>query len=123
MGGDTVEETAFGVIVATEVMHTQALTEFAGKLEAQGYESLWLPELFGREPIATAGYLLGQTNRLRVATGIANVYVPRRPRDGAGSADAGRAFRRAIHPWTWCLQRRLEHHPRPRMADAGAENA
>ena len=64
-----------GVIVSTETMQTQALTSFAKRLEAQGYESLWLPELFGREPIATAGYLLGQTERLRVATGIANVYV------------------------------------------------
>jgi probable F420-dependent oxidoreductase len=64
-----------GVIVSTETMQAQALTSFAKRLEAQGYESLWLPELFGREPIATAGYLLGQTERLRVATGIANVYV------------------------------------------------
>lgn len=64
-----------GVIVSTETMHAPALTEFVRRLEALGYESLWLPELFGREPIATAGYLLGQCERLRVATGIANVYV------------------------------------------------
>ena len=67
--------TPVGVIVSTESMRTQSLTDFAGRLEAQGYESLWLPELFGREPVATAGFLLGRTKRLNIATGIANVYI------------------------------------------------
>ena len=66
---------AIGVIIATEAMPAQALSECARRLEQQGYESLWLPELFGREPVATAGFLLAQTEHLRVATGIANVYV------------------------------------------------
>jgi probable F420-dependent oxidoreductase len=69
------KETEVGVIVSTETMHTQALTDFARRLEKLGYHSLWLPELFGREPIATAGFLLGQTQQLHVATGIANIYV------------------------------------------------
>ncbi len=64
-----------GVIAATEHQDTRALSAFAARLEALGYESLWLPELFGREPVATAGYLLGRTERLKLATGIANVYV------------------------------------------------
>lgn len=64
-----------GVMIATESMPVRRLCGFAGELEARGYESLWLPEMFGREPVATAGYLLGQTQRLCVATGIANVYV------------------------------------------------
>jgi len=68
-------QTDVGVIVSTESMQTQTLTDFARLLEAHGYESLWLPELFGREPIATAGYLLGRTNQLQIATGIANIYV------------------------------------------------
>lgn len=68
-------ETDVGVIVSTESMHARALTDFARRLEVHGYESLWLPELFGREPIATAGFLLGQTEQLHVATGIANIYV------------------------------------------------
>jgi probable F420-dependent oxidoreductase len=67
--------TNVGVIVATEAMQSQALTDFAVRLESHGYESLWLPELFGREPVATAGFLLGQTEHLHLATGIANVYV------------------------------------------------
>ena len=64
-----------GVIVQTEMMRADALVEFVRRLESQGYESLWLPELFGREPIATAAYLLGRSEQLRLASGIANVYV------------------------------------------------
>jgi probable F420-dependent oxidoreductase len=75
-GGFRLNDTnAIGVIIATEAMSAQALSECVRRLEQQGYESLWLPELFGREPVATAGFLLAQTQRLRVATGIANVYV------------------------------------------------
>ncbi len=66
---------AVGVIAATENLDARALCAFAAQLESLGYESLWLPELFGREPVATAGYLLGRTTRLKLATGIANVYV------------------------------------------------
>ncbi|MDH3643255.1 MAG: TIGR03620 family F420-dependent LLM class oxidoreductase [Gammaproteobacteria bacterium] len=69
------EDNRIGAIVSTEGMPAVQLVEFAQRLETLGYESLWLPELFGREPVATAGYLLGQTQRLQVATGIANVYV------------------------------------------------
>ncbi len=50
---------------------TRTLREF----EALGYDSFWLPELFGREPIATASYLLAQTEKLVIASGIANIYV------------------------------------------------
>lgn len=64
-----------GVIIATEAMSTSELIHCATRLEQQGYDSLWLPELFGREPVSTAGFLLGETERLKVATGIANIYV------------------------------------------------
>ncbi len=64
-----------GVIVSTENLPGRTLGTFATRLEALGYESLWLPELSGREPVATAGYLLAGTERLKLATGIANVYV------------------------------------------------
>ena len=63
-----------GVLVSTETMNTAALSEFAQTLETRGYESLWLPELFGREPLSTAGYLLAATSSLKIATGIANIY-------------------------------------------------
>jgi len=64
-----------GVLISTEQFQSAELVEFTRTLEARGYDSLWLPELFGREPVATAGYLLGRTERIAIATGIANVYV------------------------------------------------
>ncbi len=73
-----------GVLTATEQFQGAALVEFAQALEARGYDSLWLPELFGREPIGTAGYLLGRTRNISIATGIANVYV----RDAHATAQA-----------------------------------
>jgi probable F420-dependent oxidoreductase len=73
-----------GVLAATEQFPPEGLVEFAQALETRGYDSLWLPELFGREPIGTAGYLLGRTRRICIATGIANVYV----RDAHATAQA-----------------------------------
>jgi probable F420-dependent oxidoreductase len=64
-----------GVLISTEQFNPAALVDFTKAIDARGYDSLWLPELFGREPIATAGYLLGKTERIAIATGIANVYV------------------------------------------------
>ncbi|MGC6478218.1 MAG: LLM class F420-dependent oxidoreductase [Ilumatobacteraceae bacterium] len=43
--------------------------------EALGYGSLWLAEAVGRDPFAHAGILLSATERIVVATGIANIYA------------------------------------------------
>lgn len=51
------------------------LVEATRRLEQLGYHELWLPELFGREPFATAGYLLASTERIKISTGIVNVYA------------------------------------------------
>jgi probable F420-dependent oxidoreductase len=64
-----------GVLVATEPFASTELVALAQRIEGLGYESLWLPELLGREPFATAGFLLGHTSRLALGTAIANVYV------------------------------------------------
>ncbi|HYB90133.1 MAG TPA: TIGR03620 family F420-dependent LLM class oxidoreductase [Candidatus Binataceae bacterium] len=49
--------------------------EFVKKLEKLGYRTLWIPEAVGREPFAHAAYLLSRTERLVIATGIANIYA------------------------------------------------
>ena len=49
--------------------------QFARKAEQLGYSALWFAETRGREPFSFASYLLGQTERLIVATGIAVVYA------------------------------------------------
>ncbi len=48
---------------------------FASRLESWGYGALWLPEAMGRDPFAAATHLLGATERLVLATGIANIYA------------------------------------------------
>ena len=48
----------------------------AAEIEELGYEALWFPEaLIGKECFATAGFLLASTERIPVATGIANVWA------------------------------------------------
>src|SRR5579863_3552421 len=49
--------------------------EFAKKVEKHGYRALWIPEAVGREPFAHAAYLLSHTERLTLATGIANIWA------------------------------------------------
>ena len=49
--------------------------ELAHKVERLGYSALWIPEGAGRDPFAHAGYLLSQTEKLIVASGIANVFM------------------------------------------------
>jgi probable F420-dependent oxidoreductase len=44
-------------------------------VEELGFGALWLAEAVGREPFAAAGVLLGATERLVLATGIANIYA------------------------------------------------
>ncbi len=64
-----------GVISFTDHMTSAELLAFALRVETWGYDSLWVPELYGREPLATCGYLLAHTTRLKIATGVAVLYA------------------------------------------------
>jgi len=77
-----------GVLFYTDSMSARDCVTDALRIEALGYDSVWLPDLFGRELFVTAGYLLAATSRLRVATGIANVYT----RDAMSAAQAARTL-------------------------------
>jgi probable F420-dependent oxidoreductase len=46
----------------------------AGRIEALGFPTLWLPEVAGRDPFVTSALLLSATDELRLATGIATIY-------------------------------------------------
>jgi probable F420-dependent oxidoreductase len=48
---------------------------FAKQVEKNGYKVLWIPEAVGREPFAHAAYLLDHTEKLSIATGIANIWA------------------------------------------------
>ncbi|MDG1704445.1 MAG: TIGR03620 family F420-dependent LLM class oxidoreductase [Pseudomonadales bacterium] len=46
----------------------------AKRLESLGYSTLWLPETVGKNPYVLASWLLANTSKLNLATGIANIY-------------------------------------------------
>ncbi len=77
-----------GVIVAADTMSPAALISYVQRLEALGYDSVWIPDMFGREIYVTAGHLLSNTASIRVATGIAHVYG----RDAIATAQAARTL-------------------------------
>jgi probable F420-dependent oxidoreductase len=64
-----------GVWTWLDAMSGPEAAEFANKLEDWGYSALWVPEAVGRDPFATLGYLAGKTEKLILATGIANIYA------------------------------------------------
>jgi len=53
----------------------QETAEFAQRAEGWGYSALWIPEAVGRDPFSLIGYLVGRTDRMIYATGIANIYA------------------------------------------------
>jgi probable F420-dependent oxidoreductase len=58
-----------------DAMPAAQSAQFARKVEQLGYSALWIPEAVGREPFAHAGYLIAHTERLIIATGIANIWA------------------------------------------------
>jgi probable F420-dependent oxidoreductase len=64
-----------GVWFFLDAMPAAESAEFAKKVEKLGYRALWIPEAVGREPFAHAAYLLSHTERLTLATGIANIWA------------------------------------------------
>jgi probable F420-dependent oxidoreductase len=48
--------------------------EAAAELDALGYGALWVPEAVGRDAVTHAAVLLDATDRMVVATGVANIY-------------------------------------------------
>jgi probable F420-dependent oxidoreductase len=64
-----------GVWFFTDGLPAPQAAEFAKRVESLGYSALWLPEAVGRDPFAHAAWLLANTDRLILATGIANIYA------------------------------------------------
>jgi alkanesulfonate monooxygenase SsuD/methylene tetrahydromethanopterin reductase-like flavin-dependent oxidoreductase (luciferase family) len=48
---------------------------FAQRVEHWGYDAIWIPEAFGRDPFIGASWILANTTMLKVATCIANIYA------------------------------------------------
>jgi probable F420-dependent oxidoreductase len=64
----------------------------AAMLDELGFGALWIPETVGRDPFVTAALLLGATSRIKVATGVANIYA----RDAQTMANTQRALEEAF---------------------------
>jgi probable F420-dependent oxidoreductase len=47
----------------------------AKRVESWGYGALWIPEGVGRDAFVSCGWLLANTTRLNLCTGIANLYA------------------------------------------------
>lgn len=63
-----------GIWFHTEALVAAEAAEFAQRLESLGYGALWLPETLGRDPFAHIAFLAERTERLTLATGIANIH-------------------------------------------------
>ena len=64
-----------GVWVSMDSMTAATAAAFAKQVEERGYAALWIPESRGRNALVHSAWLLANTQRLIVATGIANIYA------------------------------------------------
>jgi len=78
----------------------------AREVEQLGFKALWIPEALGREVFTHAALLLGATERLIVATGIANVWA----RDAMAMAAAQKTLAEA-YPGRFLLGMGVSHAP------------
>ena len=65
----------YGVMCPADRMDNQQLSAYARGAEEAGIDTIWVPELYGRDPFVTCALILGATRNVRVGTAIANVYV------------------------------------------------
>lgn len=95
-----------GVWVATNALNKAQLVELAPGVERLNYDVLWYPESLAYESLSLGDFLLGQTTRLAVGSGIANIYA----RD-ALSAMAGHNTLNSLHDDRFILGLGVSHVP------------
>ena len=79
----------FGVFAAPlNAQPSDVQREFAREMERLGYGTLWYGEALGQEAFARGSMLLAATQRLTVASGIANIWG----RDATAMANGGRTI-------------------------------
>jgi len=87
-GGLPMTPGSLGVWSSLDTMTATEAAAFAKRLEALGYGTLWTPESRGREVLVNASWLLANTEKLNVASGIANIYG----RDAVAAMNASRGL-------------------------------
>ncbi len=76
-----------GVWSGLDALPASEAFTFARRVEALGYDALWVNETTGREPFALLGALTQVTTRLTLGLGIASIYA----RDAAAAHAGARA--------------------------------
>jgi probable F420-dependent oxidoreductase len=89
-----------------DVFPTPVAQSAAREIESLGFRTLWIPEAIGREAFTAAGVLLAGSERLIVATGIANVWA----RDAMAMAAAQKTLAEA-YPGRFLLGMGVSHAP------------
>jgi probable F420-dependent oxidoreductase len=88
--------------------------DYLREMESLGLSALWIPETLGsKEIFAHAGLLLAASERLVIATGIANIWA----RDATAMANGQRALSEA-YPGRFLLGIGVSHAPVVRMRGA-----
>ncbi|MHB8566907.1 MAG: LLM class flavin-dependent oxidoreductase [Nitrososphaerales archaeon] len=64
----------YGVTVAWQGATIEALTAIAREADGLGFGYFWLPEAWSLEAFSAASHLLSKTEKIRIGTGIVNVY-------------------------------------------------
>ena len=95
-----------GVFAFTDAMNASEIADTAKRVEALGYSTLWYPEAFKYEPLALGSFLLSQTKKLIVASGICNIYA----RDATASAMALETLNE-LHDGRFILGLGVSHAP------------
>lgn len=64
-----------GLRLYDDALSTIQTLELAERAEARGYDTIWMPESAGREAFSQLAVYAVRTRRLRLGTGIVNVYT------------------------------------------------
>lgn len=95
-----------GIWAFLDMVPSAQSQEAARELEDLGFDTLWIPEAVGREVFTSSAVLLAGTERLVIATGIANVWA----RDAMAMANAQRTLCEA-YPERFLLGMGVSHAP------------
>lgn len=95
-----------GIWYPTDRLDAVGLAALLRTVEGHGYGTLWYPESRGYESLALAGYMLGQTTRLRIGSSIASIYA----RD-AFTARRGMVTLNQLHGGRFVLGLGVSHVP------------
>jgi len=88
-----ISDKSLGVFLYPDGYSASQLHDFVIRFEELGYDALWYPEVLVYESFTLGGYLLSHSEKITVASGIANIYG----RDPMGTLQASQGLE-AMYP-------------------------